>query len=533
MLKRFPQLLIVAALLAVAFLLASTRPALAADSDLDGFSDTLEAHVGTDPNDACGQVVGGLPAWPPDINSDTAITASDLSAIAADIGKNVPPAPVRKDIAPEPVGDNAITASDLSRIGGLIGQSCRKTYYIDAVNGLDTDSGLTPDLAWQTSGKVSSLSAAAQGANTFLFFRDQTFTQTLTIKSTADRVTVSSHGSGAFPIIDTSSGNCVEVQGNTVDILFTQIEVTNCETYGFNLVGPTGSLITSSFNTGITLDNVRATHNVAGVRMASGFGIVGFPVRVANSVIQDNNRMSVNDAAPDNDSGAFGVLVNNGPLLFENNECHGQDAASFDYIRDGACIEFYSDTAGFEGALIRFNRASGNDAFIENTHPTDPYNNLTINQNHVVGVDSRMIGINSDGTNHTVAANTIVMPYAGTGTEPDRGGQAIVGNGGTWSVRSNLLVGGWKAIFVNNNPSIRQYNNFVGLVQNYTLGTGDINGTDDCLAADTDRHVTVGSVCDQAGDTATNTNLGVQTPDMDGTPVPSDGRREIGVDELP
>ena len=49
---------------------------------------------------------------------------ADLSAIAADIGKGVPPALVRKDIAPGLAGDNAITGADLSRLAGMFGRGC-------------------------------------------------------------------------------------------------------------------------------------------------------------------------------------------------------------------------------------------------------------------------------------------------------------------------------------------------------------------------------------------------------------------------
>ena len=89
-----------------------------ADTDADGFSDRLEYSVGTS------RVLGcGADAHPADFNNDASFTGFDLSAVAADIGQTVPPAPARKDIAPDPP-DGAITGADLSAVAALIGQSC-------------------------------------------------------------------------------------------------------------------------------------------------------------------------------------------------------------------------------------------------------------------------------------------------------------------------------------------------------------------------------------------------------------------------
>ena len=63
-------------------------------------------------------------AWPTDLNDDRGVTGADLSLIAADIGKAVPPALVRKDIAPGLAGHNAITGADLSRLAGIFGRDC-------------------------------------------------------------------------------------------------------------------------------------------------------------------------------------------------------------------------------------------------------------------------------------------------------------------------------------------------------------------------------------------------------------------------
>jgi len=92
------------------------------DMDQDGWRSGAESTIGTDALDDCADDTASA-AWPPDFNNDNSVTGADLSAVAADIGKSVPPAPVRKDIAPDPP-DSAITGADLSAVAGVIGTAC-------------------------------------------------------------------------------------------------------------------------------------------------------------------------------------------------------------------------------------------------------------------------------------------------------------------------------------------------------------------------------------------------------------------------
>jgi len=89
-----------------------------ADDDNDTWSDVAEAVIGTDPLLKC-----GVNAWPPDFNNDASVSGADLSAVAAHVGKAVPPAPARSDIGPDPP-DASITGADLSALAGKIGAAC-------------------------------------------------------------------------------------------------------------------------------------------------------------------------------------------------------------------------------------------------------------------------------------------------------------------------------------------------------------------------------------------------------------------------
>jgi len=92
------------------------------DMDADGWRTGAEEAIATNPLDDCADNAASA-AWPPDFNNDGSVTGFDLNAIAADIGKFVPAAPARKDIAPDPP-DGAITGADLQAVAGVIGASC-------------------------------------------------------------------------------------------------------------------------------------------------------------------------------------------------------------------------------------------------------------------------------------------------------------------------------------------------------------------------------------------------------------------------
>jgi len=94
----------------------------ASDTDGDGFQDRTEYSAGTDRSAACA-ASSTHNAWPPDFNNDRFVTGSDLNVVASNIGKTVPPAAARNDIAPDPP-DGSITGADLSRVASAIGRTC-------------------------------------------------------------------------------------------------------------------------------------------------------------------------------------------------------------------------------------------------------------------------------------------------------------------------------------------------------------------------------------------------------------------------
>jgi Thrombospondin type 3 repeat len=93
-------------------------PVAPSDPDCDGFSSSVESPVGTNSLVQC-----GFNAWPPDINSDTFSDITDISALTANFGASVPPAPARQNIAPDPV-DGFIDITDISKMTAFFGLTC-------------------------------------------------------------------------------------------------------------------------------------------------------------------------------------------------------------------------------------------------------------------------------------------------------------------------------------------------------------------------------------------------------------------------
>jgi len=94
------------------------------DSDGDGFTDKMEAYLGTDPLDACPDDPSDA-AWPLDTNMDTFVTMADVFKYSGLVGSTggPPPSPnwlKRLDLNM----DNFITVADVFKYSGKIGQTC-------------------------------------------------------------------------------------------------------------------------------------------------------------------------------------------------------------------------------------------------------------------------------------------------------------------------------------------------------------------------------------------------------------------------
>lgn len=94
------------------------------------------------------------------------------------------------------------------------------TYYVDATDGLDGNTGLSEGQAWKTIAKVNGI--AFNAGDTILFKRGETWSTTALAASHAGSnespITFGSYGSGAFPKIQVSTYSIV-ITANYVSIV--------------------------------------------------------------------------------------------------------------------------------------------------------------------------------------------------------------------------------------------------------------------------------------------------------------------------
>jgi len=94
-----------------------TPTPLVVDSDRDGFLDTVEVYMGTDPNKAC-----GVNAWPPDVDGDGAVTILDMTNVANAFLTRIGDPKYNKRLDMD--ADGAITILDLTTVSNYFLQRC-------------------------------------------------------------------------------------------------------------------------------------------------------------------------------------------------------------------------------------------------------------------------------------------------------------------------------------------------------------------------------------------------------------------------
>ncbi|MEV0994202.1 NosD domain-containing protein [Nonomuraea sp. NPDC050202] len=219
------------------------------------------------------------------------------------------------------------------------------TYYVDSRAGDDAADGTSAATAWKSLEKVTA--AELKPGDTVAVKRGGSFTGPFTLEAsgTAARpITIKAYGSGALAKISGSDDDCVVVKGNHWAI--SGLHASNCRWAGFQLDGDNNEL-----------SGVKADRNIAGVFVSPS----GSRNTIRDSVLTDNNRMSVNDDGGDNDSGAFGVLLNGDDNVVTGNTITGSYAKSADYGIDGAAVEIFNGDRN----RVTHNIARNNETFTE------------------------------------------------------------------------------------------------------------------------------------------------------------------------
>jgi hypothetical protein len=381
-----------------------------------------------------------------------------------------------------------------------------RTYYLDAVSGRDSYSGTSPTAAWRTLARASAASFAP--GDRLLLHEGDSWTGKLEISrsGTADLpITVSSYGAGTSPLID--AGDCVSVLGSYVVVR--DLDIRNCSFAGVSVSGDHDI---------VAYDVV--TDNVAGVFIREE----STAARVFSNEIRRNNRMSVLTASPDNDdSGAFGVLVQGDGAKIALNTITGSDAFSYDYGRDGSAVEIY----GARHTYVHHNEALQNDAFSElgNARTADTtysYNVVRSSLEASIFLVTRGAGssygpvLGTDAFNNTAyltgALSQGVVCHAGCG--PD-----------ILKMRNNIVQATLKAGYADA-PFDEDYDLFFGGVARFRLGPHSFFG-DPLFSAPDAADVRL-SADSPAIDRGVDVGLDL---DHRGLPVPADGEGD-GIPEV-
>ncbi len=219
------------------------------------------------------------------------------------------------------------------------------TYYVDSAAGDDAAEGTGESTAWKSLDAVNA--AALQPGDTVAIKRGSSFAGSLilTADGTAGSpITVKAYGKGALPRISGRDADCVVISGDHWHV--SGLRASGCRWAGFHIDGDHN-----------VLSGVEADRNIAGAVVAP----TGARNTIRDSTFTGNNRMSIADKGGDDDSGAFGILLNGDDNLVTGNTITGSHAKSPDYGVDGAAIEIFSGNRN----RVTHNRAHDNNTFSE------------------------------------------------------------------------------------------------------------------------------------------------------------------------
>jgi hypothetical protein len=378
--------------------------------------------------------------------------------------------------------------------------------YVDSAGGNDANPGTSPAAAWRTLARVSG--AALNPGDRVLLKRGAAWTgETLAITrsgSGTNPIVIGAYGSGPLPVIQ--RGNCVELRGNS--IVLREVHVDSCAWAGVNIYGA-----------GDRVEASAITHNITGVfAKPSSVGAV-----ITGNDIRDNNRMSVLTPGGDDDSGAFGVLLQGTGTEVSFNTISGHDAFSHDYGRDGAAVEVYGAT----GSNVHHNIALNNDAFSElgkstSANNTYAYNLVRGGTPNGIGVVTRGGGSGYGPVRNTRLLNNVIV-LSGANS------QGFVCHGGCGpsilTMRNNIVQAVAKAGYADA-PFDEDYNLYFGGKTQFSLGGHSmVRDPQFANAGGGDFHL-------QPGSPGVNHGIGVgYTQDLDRAPVPQGGSPDIGAYE--
>ena len=255
----------------------------------------------------------------------------------------------------------AATVIVLLFLAGLLGAcsapatAAATAYYVSA-DGRDTNSGTSPQSAWQTLERVNA--AALRAGDSVSLRRGDVFSGGLLVSQSGTsrlRITLNSYGSGPLPVVTAGlEGTCVRLDGDFITVDGLQAE--SCGYAGFAVYGDHSSVRNSA-----------ARKNAAGIKVSDGSDFGSY----TNNTLTDNNVMNVTTPGSScgtaaavqcsDDSGAFGFLINGSDNEFAGNTVTGSTALSYDFGHDGSAFEIFNGNRN----RIHHNVAVDNNVFSE------------------------------------------------------------------------------------------------------------------------------------------------------------------------
>lgn len=230
------------------------------------------------------------------------------------------------------------------------------TSYFLSDAGSDDNAGTSADSAWKSLAKINS--TALHPGDTVSFRRGDVWTGILLVGHSGNArsaITLNSYGSGSLPtIIAGEDGNCVKLDGDFITVDGLRAEA--CGYAGFSVYGDHN-----------VIKNSAAANNAAGIKVGQGsdFG------HYANNTLTENNVMNANTPGTNcgtakavrcnDDSGAFGILINGNDNEFSGNTITGSTAKSYDFAHDGSAFEIFNGSRN----SIHHNVAVDNNVFSE------------------------------------------------------------------------------------------------------------------------------------------------------------------------
>jgi hypothetical protein len=329
-----------------------------------------------------------------------------------------------------------------------------RTYYVDSRGGDDSRSGTNPEAAWRSLGRATRV--RLHGGDRVLLRRGSDWSGPFDLTASGTRgrsILIGAYGAGPRPLVRGGS-TCVRVGGSFVRL--TQIEARGCAWAGVSIDG--------SF---VQVDHMRVSGNAAGVDISPG----SRSAAILFNELVDNNHMSVLTKTPTNDdSGAFGILVQGDGARIAHNSISGSDAFSYDYGRDGAAIEIF----GGRDNLIEWNVATDDHAFTELGNPRTARNTYAYNLYTASAADATFLvtrgSTDSRGPVLDTRVNNNTAVVTGTGSQ---GVVCYAGcSSGILTLRNNIVVAR-RALYADA-PFDEAHDVFYGHIANVTLGPGSI-----------------------------------------------------------